>query len=220
MDLNKLISIGKQLIDNKQGGAEWVLHIEAYLKNINTDYRKDLERLIKDCKFFPDGGSTQHDCMKKIVAILNMLSVLENEPFLNDNMHQPLMTIFHDNRLRYAEAEFKEAIADYNAGRYKQSVAWVCKSTESAMKAIYLYKTGETIQCEFGPLVAKMNEFGFIPIDKMLSGYSKTRNEAVHGTDASTYEPTNIDAMFEINRFASLILFLYQKSGMGDDLDG
>jgi hypothetical protein len=37
------------------------------------------------------------------------------------------------------------------------------------------------------------------------------RNQASgHGADEDTYEPTNEDAVFEINRGAALLIYLYE----------
>ena len=221
MRAKELIQQGQEIVSNKTGCYGWLLSVDNYFKVLNNNQYFDYaQKLIHDCQFFTEGSRMQIQKLEQLLAVLQQLECLENDNFTQQHIYEPLMRVFNDTRLSYAEKEFNEAIIEYNAKRYKQAITGVCQATESAMKAIYLHKTGAQAQGEFGPLVNKMDELGLVPIQNMLLGYSKTRNESIHGTDAWTYEPSDIDAMFEINRFASLILFLYQKSGMGDDIDG
>ena len=221
MRAKELIQQGQEIIRNKTECYGWLLSVDNYFKVLNNNqYFDDAQKLIQDCQFFTKGSQIQIQKLEQLLAILQQLECLENDEFTQQHIYNPLMCVFNDTRLSYSEKEFNEALVEYNAKRYKQAITGVCQATESTMKAIYLHKTGTNIHGDFGALVNKMEELELVPIHNMLSGYSKTRNESIHGTDNWTYEPSNIDAMFEINRFASLILFLYQKSGMGDDLDG
>ena len=221
MRAKELIQQGQEIVKNKTGCYGWLLSVDNYFKVLNNNQYFDYaQKLIHDCQFFTEGSQIQIQKLEQLLAVLQQLECLENDEFTQQHIYNPLMCVFNDARLSYSEKEFHEAIVEYNAKRYKQAITGVCQATESAMKAICLYKTGTNIQGDFGTLANKMEELELVPIHNMLSGYSKTRNESIHGTNNWTYEPSDIDAMFEINRFASLILFLYQKSGMGDDLDG
>lgn len=220
MTLQEMIEQGRNITNETPEYYFWVGNVERYLNGLpNKSYLDQARAAINDCKEHGENSILRKRGTFKIVAVLMRIYDNEQEKFLQDNVTTPLLSIFEDNRMRYAKQEFEDALQHLNEGRYKQSITWACKAVESTMQAVCLYKDNSlNVNVPFGTLVGMLNNLGIITVNGMLDGHATMRNKtSAHGTNDRTYEPIKEDAVFEINRGAALMIYLYEKSGIRDN---
>lgn len=220
MTLQEMIKQGHSIVEINGDHYYWLNTVEEYLDALpNSSYANKAKQPIQDCRFFGQYKDRKQDAVRQIVAILQRIYDNEQEKFLQDNINKPLLSIFKDDRMRYAKQEFEDAIQHLNEGRYKQSITWACKSVESTMQAVCLYKDSSlNVNVPIWTLIGMLKNLGIVTVDGMLAGHATMRNKtSAHGTNDSTYIPRKEDAIFEINRGAALMIYLYEKSGMRDN---
>lgn len=217
MTLQEMIEQGRSLIETNVDHYYWLITVEEYLDALpNSSYAIKAKQPIKDCRFFGRNKDRKQDAIRQIIAILQRIYDNEQEKFLQENVNNPLLSIFEDVRLSIVKDEFELSVQFRNEGRYKQSVVEVCKSLESMMKVVCKYRGiayNETDTYNNLAKILKDNEI--LPFNGIVDGHQVMRNKASgHGADEDTYDPKKEDAVFEINRGAALLIYLYEKSGM------
>lgn len=217
MNLEEMIKIGKNNTENDENYYYWLEKVEEYLSNIpNKTYIEKAKDAIKNARFFDNNFGNGKKAKKQITAILMTIYDNEQEKFLEENITKELLSIFTDIRLKDVKEQFEEAIKFKNMEQFKQSVIEICKSIESMMKLIckekrYIYNETDS----FDSLLKILKENNIIPLNGMISGFQIMRNKtSAHGATDTTYEPDKYDVNFEINRGASLLLYLYEKSNL------
>lgn len=217
MNLEEMIKKGKEKIDNNEDYYYWLNIVEEYLNNIpNKTYIEKAKNAIKNGRDLGYSPTRRNESKAQITAILMRIYDNQQEEFLDKNVSKKLLSIFNNPLLHNVEEEFEEAIKFNNMGQFKQSIVEICKSIESIMKLIckekgYTYNEGDS----FDKLVQIMKENNIIPLNGILSGYQTMRNKtSAHGSTDTTYNPDKYDANFEINRGASLLIYLYEKSNL------
>lgn len=223
MDLKQLIECGQAITVNNVAYYRWLIDAEEYFMGLpNTRYLIMAQKPLHEANENGENQIVRYRSVAKITAILTKIYDNQKESFLQETITTPLLSIFQDTRLIEIEKEFEQAIVFKNEGQYGHSVIEACKAEESMMKEVCKhFNIGFAPTSPIGALIDKLQENHIIPINGMIAGYPVMRNKAAaHGTESDTYVPTELDAEFEINRCAALLLYLYNKSGMGDDLDG
>ena len=217
MTLQEMIEQGRSIIETNGDHYYWLITVEEYLDALpNSSYANKAKQPIKDCRLFGQYKDRKQDTMRQIIAILQRIYDNEQEKFLRENINMPLLSMFEDTRANIVKNEFELSIQFKNEGRYQQSVIEVCKSLESMMKVVckhhgIVYGEKDT----YNNLAKILKDNGILPLNGMIDGHQVMRNKASgHGADEDTYEPTKEDAVFEINRGAALLIYLYEKSGM------
>lgn len=223
MELKQLIECGQNITTNNATYYRWLIDTEEFLSNLpNTRYFAIAKGPLDDANKNGENQIIRNRSVAKITAILTKIYDNQQESFLQNNITTPLLSIFQDPRLIEIQKEFEQAIVFKNEGQYGHSVIESCKAAESMMKEVCKYLN---IDCgnksSIGGLIGKLQNENIIPIDGMIAGYPVMRNKAAaHGSEIGTYVPTVLDADFEINRVAALLLYLYKRSGMEVDENG
>lgn len=217
MTPQEMIEQGRSLIETNGDHYYWLITVEEYLDALpNKSYANKAKQPIENCRFFGRNKDRKQDAIRQIIAILQRIYDNEQEKFLQENVNNPLLSIFEDVRVSIVKDEFELSVQFKNEGRYKQSVIEVCKSLESMMKVICKHR-GITYNEKdtYNNLAKILKDNGILPLNGMVDGHQVMRNKASgHGADEDTYEPKEEDAVFEINRGAALLIYLYEKSGM------
>ena len=217
MTLQEMIEQGRSIIETNGDHYYWLMTVEEYLDVLpNSSYANKAKQPIKDCRFFGQYKDRKQDTMRQIIAILQRIYDNEQEKFLRENINMPLLSIFEDTRTNIVKNEFELSIQFKNEGRYQQSVMEVCKSLESMMKVVCKHnRIAYSEKDNYNNLTKILKDNGILPLNGMIDGHQVMRNKASgHGADEDTYESTKEDAVFEINRGAALLIYLYEKSGM------
>lgn len=220
MTLQEMIEQGRNITDNNDKFYYWVDTVEKYLEALpNKSYISKAEKQISNCRELGHNTIRRKESINQIIAILIRIYDNEQEKFLQENVNDPLLSIFEDDRMCYVKQEFEDAVKHLNEGRYKQSVIFACKSVESIMKAICDFVGIEYDENKdtFDKLSSHLKECGVLPLDGMIAGHQVMRNKVSHGTNPNTYDPSKEDAILEVNRNAALLIYLYDKSGMRDN---
>lgn len=221
MTLQEMIEQGKNIIEANEDHYYWLITVEEYLNALpNNSYANKAKQPIENCRFFGRNKDRKQDAVRQIVAILQRIYDNEQEKFLHECVSKPLLLIFEDTRVSVVKNEFELSIQFKNEGRYKQSITEMCKSLESMMKVVCKY-CGITYNetDAFNKLVKVLKDNRILPFNGIVDGHQVMRNKTSgHGADENTYEPIKEDAVFEINRGAALLIYLYEKSGMQDNL--
>lgn len=220
MTLQEMIEKGRNITDNNEDYYYWIDSVEIYLDELpNKSYVTKVSQSINNCRTLGYHTMRRKESVNQIVAILKRVYDNEQEKFLQEKVSTPLLSIFEDTRVSIVQNEFELSIQFRNEGRYKQSIIEVCKSLESMMKVVCKHR-GITYNEKdtYNDLAKILKDNGVLPLNGMLDGHQVMRNKASgHGADENTYEPTKEDAVFEINRGAALLIYLYEKSGMRDN---
>ena len=217
MTLQEMIEQGRSLIETNGDHYYWLITVEEYLDALpNSSYANKAKQPIKDCRFFGRNKDRKQDAVRQIVAILQRIYDNEQEKFLRENINMPLLSMFEDARVNIVKNEFELSIQFKNEGRYQQSVVEVCKSLESMMKVVCKHRgIAYNEKDTYNNLVKILKDNEILPLNGMVDGHQVMRNKASgHGADEDTYDPKKEDAVFEINRGAALLIYLYEKSGM------
>lgn len=217
MKLEEMIEQGRNIKDNDENYYYWIDTVEQYLDGLpNKSYISKAMESINNCKALGYSTIRRKESVNRIISILKRVYDNEQEKFLQENLSTPLLSIFEDTRMSIVKNEFEAAVQFRNEGRYEQAITEACKSIESMMKEVCnhcgITYTNKDSYCNLAKLLESNN---ILPINDMVLGHQRLRNSAsAHGADACTYEPTKEDAVFEINRGAALLIYLYEKSGM------
>lgn len=221
MTPQKLIDLAKTITENDNNYYKLLDDIEYYLKNLPDKSHLDKAReALRIGRIHGMNKNFRTQSLNQIISVLESVCEIQGGVLIETT--NPLTQIFQNSKLALAKEQFDKAIVFKNTGYHDEAITTICRAMESEMKVIceYIgipYDEKDT----FVKLADKMYEHNIVPKQGMLSGYPIVRNKSTgHGIDQNTYIPGKSDAEFEINRGASLMVYLYQKSGMGDNLDG
>ncbi|MBQ8625968.1 MAG: hypothetical protein IJ419_07400, partial [Agathobacter sp.] len=118
MTLQEMIEQGRNITSETPEYYFWVDNVERYLDSLpNKSYIDQTRTSINDCKEHGENSILRKRGIFKIVAILMRIYDNEQEKFLQDNVTTPLLSIFEDERMRYAKQEFEDALQHLNEGR-------------------------------------------------------------------------------------------------------
>ena len=215
MDIQNIILKGKSIQTNNEDYYFWLDEVETYLSNLpNQEYINKAMPIIKNAQNLGIYEMRRNESISQLIAILKKIYSQPKEIFIDKSIGIPLLSIFTDSKLQFVQEGFETTIQLFNEGRYNEAIVGMCKTIETEMKLICKYKYIEYSEKDsFDKLVQKLKENSILPLNGMLTGYQTMRNKtSAHGIDDKTYVPTQIDAEFEINRGASLLIYLYKKS--------
>lgn len=217
MNLEEMIKKGKEKTDNNENYYYWLDTVEEYLNNIpNKTYIEKAKNAIKNGRDLGCSSTKRNESKAQITAILMRIYDNQQEEFLNENITKELLSIFTDSRLENVKKQFEKAIQFKNEERFEQSLTEILKSIESMMKLIcQLNKLDYEEDFTYKKLTDVLIQHNIIPLNGLLDGFHIMRNKtSAHGKTSTTYTPDKNDVNFEINRGASLLIYLYEKSNL------
>ena len=220
MLLKDLIDYATKLKDADDDFFYWLEEVDCFATSIEcSNYVTRIKKIISKEQACSSNCLTVKATKSKILGILRKIQIIENERYISKNINVPLLSIFNDSRIAIVQREFESAVSSYQNHLYQQSVIESVKALESMMKTICEIKgIAYNEKITFDNIAKLLVDNGILPFNGILSGQNVIRNKSsAHGATTTSYITAESDAMLELNRSASALLYLYEK-GLKDTI--